>query len=136
MRILIDTCLPKQLKGWIAGGHDAVTAQEMGWANVRNDKLLHPANEAGFDVSVTADKDIYYQQNLTGLQISAVVIPGNRKLLVQRSTPAFLQSLGHIQPDQKVVVDFGLNADAWQPLRLHTIEQQEQYTTHIFKFPE
>jgi len=38
MRILIDECLPKQLKGWLAGKHDAVTVQEMGWANVKNSK--------------------------------------------------------------------------------------------------
>lgn len=136
MRILIDECLPKQLKGWLAGKHDAVTVQEMGWANVKNGKLLRSANEAGFDVFVTADKNMYYQQNFAGLQISAVVIPSNRKLLVQRSVPAFLQSLEHIQPGQKVVMDLGLDADAWQSLRLYAIEQQEQHTTHIFKPPK
>lgn len=136
MRILIDECLPKQLKGWLAWKHDAVTVQEMGWANIKNGKLLCSANEAGFDVFVTADKNMYYQQNFAGLQISAVVIPSNRKLLVQRSVPAFLQSLEHIQPGQKVVMDLGLDADAWQSLRLHAIEQQEQHTTHIFKSPK
>lgn len=133
MRILIDECLPKQLKGWLAGKHDAVTVQEMGWANVKNGKLLRSASEAGFGVFVTADKNMYYQQNFAGLQISAVVIPSNRKFLVQRSVPAFLQSLEHLQPGQKVVMDLGLDADAWQSLRLHAIKQQEQHTTHIFK---
>ena len=133
MRILIDECLPKQLKGWLAGKHEAVTVHEMGWANVKNGKLLRSANEAGFDVFVTADKNMYYQQNFTGLQISAVVIPSNRKLLVQKSVLALLQSLEHIQPGQKVVMDLGLDADAWQSLRLHAIEQQKQHTTHIFK---
>jgi len=133
MRILIDECLPKQLKGWLAGKHDAVTVQELGWANIKNGKLLRSANEAGFEVFVTADKNMYYQQNFAGLQISAVVIPSNRKLLVQKSVLALLQSLEHIQPGQKVVMDLGLDADAWQSLRLHAIEQQKQHTTHIFK---
>lgn len=136
MRILIDECLPRQLKGWLAGKCDAVTVQEMGWTNVKNGKLLRLANEAEFDVFVTADKNMYYQQNFAGLQISAVVIPSNRKLLVQKSISAFLQSLEHIQPGQKVVMDLGLDADAWQSLRLHAIEQQEQHTTHIFKSPK
>lgn len=136
MRILIDECLPRQLKGWLAGKHDAVIVQEMGWANVKNGKLLRSANEAGFDVFVTADKNMYYQQNFAGLRISAVVIPSNRKLLVQKSVTALLQSLEHIQPGQKVVMDLGLDADAWQSLRLHAIEQQEQHTTHIFKSPK
>ena len=62
MRVLIDECLPKQLKGWLAGKHEAVTVQEMGWANVKNGKLLSLANGAGFELFVTADKNIYYQQ--------------------------------------------------------------------------
>jgi len=135
MRILIDECLPKQLKGWLAGKHDAVTVQEMGWANVKNGKLLRSANESGFDVFVTADKNMYYQQNFAGLQISAVVIPSNRKLLVQKSVPAFLQSLEQVKPGQKVVMDLGPDANTWQSLRLHAIEQHEQYITHVFKPP-
>ena len=135
MRILIDECLPKQLEEWLAGNHDAVTIQEMGWANVKNGKLLRAANESGFDVFVTADKNMYYQQNFAGLQISAVVIPTNRKLLVQKSVPAFLQSLDQVKPGQKVVMDLGPDSNAWQSLRLHTIEMHEQYITHIFKPP-
>ena len=77
MRILIDECLPKQLKAWLAGKHDAVTVQEMGWANVKNGNLLRLADESAFDVFVTADKNMYYQQNFAGLRISAVVIPSN-----------------------------------------------------------
>ncbi|MEZ5947630.1 MAG: DUF5615 family PIN-like protein, partial [Planctomycetaceae bacterium] len=100
MRILIDGCLPKQLKVWLAGTHEAVTVQEAGWANVKNGKLLRLANDAGFDVFITADKNMYYQQNFAGLRISAVVIPSNRKLLVQRSVPALLQSLARAQPGE------------------------------------
>ena len=133
MRVLIDECLPKQLKGWLAGKHEAVTVQEMGWANVKNGKLLSLANGAGFELFVTADKNMYYQQNFAGLHISAVVIPSNRKLLVQKSVPAFLQSLEHVRPGQKVVMDLGTDADAWESLRLHAINQQEQHTTHVFK---
>jgi len=135
MRILIDECLPKQLKGWLAGKHQASTVQEMGWAGVKNGKLLRLANESGFDVFVTADKNMHYQQNFDGLKLSAVVIPSNFKPFVQKSIPAFLQSLEHVQPGQKVVMDLGPDADTWESLRLHAIEQQGQYTTHIFKSP-
>nr|VFJ45298.1 MAG: hypothetical protein BECKFM1743C_GA0114222_1002315 [Candidatus Kentron sp. FM]VFJ56955.1 MAG: hypothetical protein BECKFM1743A_GA0114220_101795 [Candidatus Kentron sp. FM]VFK05901.1 MAG: hypothetical protein BECKFM1743B_GA0114221_1000615 [Candidatus Kentron sp. FM] len=91
MRILIDECLPKQLKIWLGGKHHASTVQEMGWTSIGNGKLLRLANEFGFDVFVTADKNIYHQQNFHGLQTSAVVIPSNRKLLVQKSVSAFIQ---------------------------------------------
>ena len=55
----------------------------------------------------TADKDMCYQKNFAVLQISAVVIPSNRKRLVQESVPAFLQSREQVKPGQKVVMDWG-----------------------------
>lgn len=136
MRILIDECLPKQLKAWLAGAHEAVTLVEAGWVSVKNGKLLRLANDAGFDVFVTADKNMYYQQNFAGLRISAVVIPSNRKLLVQRSVPAFLQSLARMQPGEKIVMDLGSNADIWQSMTLDCVEQEEYHTTHVFKAPD
>ena len=136
MRILIDECLPRQLKNWLAGVHDAVTVQEMGWANVKNGKLLRAANDAGFDVFVTADENMYYQQNFNGLRISAVVVPSNRKLLVQKSVPALLQSLMHVQAGQKVVMDLEVGPDVWESLLLQVIEQEERHTTHVFKTPD
>lgn len=135
MRVLIDECLPRQLKGWLAGVHDAVTVQEQGWTNVKNGQLLRQADEAGFEVFITADKKMYYQQNFAGLKISAVVVPSNRKRLVQKSVPALLQSIEHVRPGQKVVMDLGRDADAWETLRLHTIESEAHHTTHVFKHP-
>ena len=135
MRVLIDECLPRQLKGWIAGKHEPVTVQEAGWANIKNGKLLRLANDAGFDVLVTADKNMYYQQSFAGLTISAVVIPSNRKLLVQKSVAAFLQSLEYVQPGQKVVMDLGSDVDLWQTSTLFSVMQDEHYVTHVFGIP-
>ncbi len=135
MRVLIDECLPRQLKGWLADDHDAVTVHEMGWASVKNGKLLRAANDAGFDAFVTADKNMYYQQNFDGLSVSAVVVPSNRKVLVQKAVPALLQSLSHVQPGQKVVMDLGSDTDTWESMQLHAIELEMQQTTHVFKSP-
>lgn len=136
MRLLIDECLPKQLKGWLSGKHDASTVYEMGWDGVKNGKLLRLADAAGFDVFVTADKNMHYQQNFDGLTISAVVIPSNFKPFVQKSVPALLQSIHHVQSGQKVVMDLGQDADSWHALRLHAIEQDEYHATHVFKSPD
>ena len=136
MRVLIDECLPKQLKGWLYKWHQASTVQEMGWVNVKNGKLLRLANDSAFEVFVTADKNMYYQQNFDGLTISAIVIPSNFKPFVQKSVSALLQSLEHVQPGQKVVMDLSTDADTWESLRLHSIEQQQQHTTHKFKSPD
>jgi predicted nuclease of predicted toxin-antitoxin system len=136
MRVLVDECLPRQLKGWIAHFCEASTVQEMGWANIKNGKLLRAANEAKFDAFLTADKNMYFQQNFDGLNLSSVVIPTNRKRLVQKCVSALQQSLQNIQQGQKVVMDLGLDVDAWESMRLHTIERDDQHTTHKFKTPD
>ncbi len=135
MRILIDECLPRHLKAWLGESHDALTVQELGWANVKNGKLLRAAEDAGFDIFITSDKNMYYQQNFDGLRITAVVIPSNRKLLVQKSVPALRQTLERVQRGQKVVMDLGSDTDAWESLQLDSIENEPQYTTHVFKSP-
>jgi predicted nuclease of predicted toxin-antitoxin system len=57
VRIFVDECLPKQLKIWLANKHKTITVQEPGWANIKNGKLLRLANDAAFDVFITADKN-------------------------------------------------------------------------------
>ena len=90
MRILVDECLPRQLRHWLErlGAFEVSTVQDEGWANVKNGKLLRAANSAGFDVLLTADKNMHYQQNFDGLRISSVVVPPNRKRLVEKCIPA------------------------------------------------
>lgn len=62
MRVLLDECLPRKLKIDLVG-HDAKTVPEMGWASQKNSALLSLAAEQ-FDVFLTVDKNIAYQQNL------------------------------------------------------------------------
>lgn len=135
MRILIDECLPKQLRYWLEqfDGYEISTVQEMGWANVKNGKLLRAANEAGFDVLLTADKNMHFQQNFDGLRISSVVVPTNRKRLVEKCVPALQQSLEQLQPGKKVVMILGDDASVWEYMQLDSIEDDTHYTTHKFK---
>jgi predicted nuclease of predicted toxin-antitoxin system len=63
VRVLLDKCLPKRLKRVLVG-HDVKTAPEMGWASKTNGELL--ALAAGdFDVFVTSDRNLSYQQNVS-----------------------------------------------------------------------
>jgi predicted nuclease of predicted toxin-antitoxin system len=137
MRILVDECLPRQLRYWLerSGAFEVSTVQDEGWANVKNGKLLRAANDAGYDVLLTADKNMHYQQNFDGLRISSVVVPTNRKKLVEKYVPALQQSLEQIQPGQKVVMDLGVNASVWHLMKIHAIEQETHHTTHKFKAP-
>ena len=72
MRLLIDECLDWRL-GRALTGQDCVSVQKMGWGGITNDKLLALAQEE-FDVFLTADRNLSFQQNTTKFQI-AVVVP-------------------------------------------------------------
>ena len=73
MRILIDECLNWRL-GRALTGHYAVSAQKMGWSGVKNGKLLALAVENGFDVFLTGDRNLTFQQNVTQSPIAVVVL--------------------------------------------------------------
>src|SRR5258708_495659 len=66
MRVLIDECAPRALKRLLVDrGHDCSTVQEAGWSGKHNGELLNLA-ETAFDVLVTVDPNLRYQQNLAG----------------------------------------------------------------------
>ncbi len=58
-------------------GHDVRSAADQGWQELTNGALLKAAEEAGFDAIITADKNIRYQQNLTGRKIALLVLSTN-----------------------------------------------------------
>jgi predicted nuclease of predicted toxin-antitoxin system len=72
VRVLLDECLPRRLKRELVG-HDARTAPEMGWASKRNGELLALA-AASFDVFLTADRNLSYQQDLSAFDIAVIVL--------------------------------------------------------------
>ncbi len=72
MRVLLDECLPRRLKRELVG-HDVRTAPEMGWASKTNGELL--ALAAGeFDVFLTVDRNLSYQQDVSAVDIAVVVL--------------------------------------------------------------
>jgi predicted nuclease of predicted toxin-antitoxin system len=81
MRILIDECLPARLKNsFVQSGHDCRTVQDVGIANKKNGDLLSIA-DGDWDVLLTNDKNIKFQQNMTGRQISVLVLRANSNRL-------------------------------------------------------
>jgi hypothetical protein len=73
MLILFDHVTPRGVAQALVG-HTVVRASERGWDTLSNGDLLKAAEEAGFDVVVTADKSMRYQQNLAGRRIALVVL--------------------------------------------------------------
>jgi hypothetical protein len=73
MRVLLDHSAPAPLRHHLTG-HTVNEAVERGWERLKNGDLLTAAETAGFEVLVTSDKNLGYQQNLTGRTISIVVL--------------------------------------------------------------
>ena len=83
MRIILDQNFPKRVAGALTG-HTVQTAYDMGWATLTNGDLLAAAETAGFEVMLTADRRIRYQQNLTDRHIALVVVSLNSRTVLLR----------------------------------------------------
>src|ERR1700680_2940139 len=82
MRILFDHGTPSGIGSGLTG-HEVTEAIERGWDRISNGELLKQAEAAGFDLLLTTDKRIRYQQNLTGRKL-AIVVLGNSQWRVVR----------------------------------------------------
>lgn len=100
MRILPDECLPKRLKRDLVG-HDARTVPEMGWASKRNGELLRLA-QTHFDVFLTVDRNLSFQQDIDRFNIAVVVLvaKSNRHSDLQPLTSDLLAVLEGVAPGQ------------------------------------
>ena len=98
MRILLDEPVPRRL-GTLLVGHEATTVPRSGWAGIRNGTLLTLA-AAKFDVFLTTDQNLEFQQNLSALPIAVLVVvaKSNRMKDIEPLVPAILKALNHLQP--------------------------------------
>jgi hypothetical protein len=78
MRVLFDHGAPRGLAVALPR-HEVVRARSLGWEQLSNGDLLSAAEEAGFQVLVTTDSNIRYQQNLANRRIALVVLTGSTK---------------------------------------------------------
>ena len=103
MRILIDECVDQRLR-LLLGAHDCQTAAYAGLAGLKNGALLAAAEAAGFEVMVTTDQEIPFQQNLKIRRISIVVLcaPTNRLSDLRPLVPEALRVLDSIQLGQVI----------------------------------
>lgn len=77
MKILLDECVTKKLKRHL-DGFDIKTVVEMGWSGYRNGTLLKAAVDEEFDLVLSIDKNMVYQQNITKYDIAVVVFDTQR----------------------------------------------------------
>jgi predicted nuclease of predicted toxin-antitoxin system len=105
MKLLLDECLPRKLKEYLPV-HKCYTVPEAGWAGKKNGELLLLAEESGFEVFLTLDQGMEYQQNLEGRKISVVLVSTHSSRLADLlpRIPAILTALRSIRFGQLIRV--------------------------------
>lgn len=73
MKILLDECVTKHLKPHL-NEFEVFTVREMNWSGIKNGKLMSLCVENGFDILLTIDKNLQYQQNLEKYPVTIVVL--------------------------------------------------------------
>ena len=108
MKLLLDECTPARLK-WDFPEYDVQTVDDAGFKGLKNGELLQTAISNGFDVLITVDQNIFFQQNLTGLPISIVILlaRSNRYDDLRMLTAEVLEALLSIQPGDVIRVRKG-----------------------------
>jgi hypothetical protein len=104
MRILFDQGTPVPIAAYLRE-HVVRTALEEGWDRLENGDLLKTAERAGFDLLLTTDNNIAYQQNLADRKIAIVVLSRNRWRMVQRVIREIVTAIREAQPGSYTVVD-------------------------------
>ena len=105
MRVLIDECLNWRL-GRALTGHFFASVAKMGWSGVQNGRLLALAEQNAFDVLLTADRNLNFQQNMPQCRIAIVVLEADGVQLHETLPlmPKVLAVLPTLQPGQVVRV--------------------------------
>ena len=98
MRILLDECVPSPIRRLLSS-HSNSTVQERGWGGLKNGDLLQRA-EGEFDLFITFDQNIRYQQNLAGRHIAILELSSNDIGRIQAASTLIEDSLETIQPDE------------------------------------
>ena len=99
MKILLDENLPRDLRYFLAG-HEVFTVAYLGWSGMENGELLKIAGDSGFDVMLTKDSGVEYEQPLAALPIAVVVMKAKANKLddIRPLLPALLSTLANLEP--------------------------------------
>ena len=104
MLVLFDQGTPVPMRTFLAG-HTVETAGQRGWDRLKNGELLEAPEEAGFEVLVTPDKNIRYQQNLVHRRIALVVHGNPQWPVLRRHVERVVNAVNAAGPGSYTVVD-------------------------------
>ena len=98
MLVLFDNGTPRTLARFLIGRHTVTEARARGWDRLENGALLTAAEASDFNVLVTTDKNMRYQQNLTGRKIAVVVLGKGRWSLIKPHVARVVAAIDNATP--------------------------------------
>jgi hypothetical protein len=104
MRVLFDQGTPTAIANFLPE-HTIRTTKQEGWETLSNGDLLRLAEKAGFEVLLTTDNNLAYQQNLTTRKIAIVVLSRNRWRMVQRMIRKIVAAVNAATPGSYALVE-------------------------------
>lgn len=110
MLILFDNGTPSPLRHALKG-HVVVEAAERGWDRLLNGELIAAAEAAGFDLLLTTDKNIRYQQNLKNRKISFVVLGNQQWPVLRHHVDNVLAAVNAATPGSYTEIEIPFRAD-------------------------
>ena len=108
MKILFDQGAPAPLKDFLPN-HDVSTAYELGWSPLQNGELLSAAESNGFEVFITTDTNLRYQQNLIQRKISIVVLSTTSWPRIKPNTSKIIDAVNQSTNNSFIEVNIPFN---------------------------
>ena len=99
MRILFDQGTPAPLRDYLTG-HDVQTVFELGWSRLTNGELLTAAADQSFDMLITTDQQLRYQQNLSGRTVRVAVLMTTSWPRIKAEVDQVIAIHGEIKPGE------------------------------------
>ena len=106
MKILLDECVTKKLKRFLAD-HEVFTVTEMGWSGLKNGKLMLKCVENDFEILLTIDKNLTFQQNLKRYPLAVVVLNTSTSKIeeIVLYIPKFLERMVEYENEKSYLID-------------------------------
>ena len=106
MKILLDENLDHRLRQRL-GTHEVFTASYMGWDGLKNGKLLEAAELGGFELLITGDQSLAYEQNLLGRRLAVIALSSIEWRILVGHLPQIVAAIDHAVPGSLQAVDCG-----------------------------
>ena len=107
MKVILDESATQKLRLLIDSRHTVITTWFQGWSGLKNGALLSAAEEEGFELFITADQALSYQQNLAARKIALIVLSTNNWSVVKSHIGEITKAINGIEPGGFVFLEIG-----------------------------